>query len=177
MASRNKKSVGSKEFCHPDMNVSSRRVLCLNVRCISFGFVVIEEPLLLLDWGVRRFSLRNLMQRPLESKIERILDDHHPHLVLVNAPIVDSQRRATAVLEQIINQRSLPVTALSRSDVRHAFPTENENKYEIAAAIAERLPSLRPYLPSRRRAWEAEPYQMRVFDAAAIALAHLDNMG
>ncbi|MEL6818979.1 MAG: hypothetical protein AAFP80_10055 [Pseudomonadota bacterium] len=45
------------------------------------------------------------------------------------------------------------------------------NKYEEAALLAIKYPQLEPSVPHKRKLWEAEPRQMIVFEALALAEA------
>ncbi|MEO1700616.1 MAG: hypothetical protein AAFR71_01080 [Pseudomonadota bacterium] len=45
------------------------------------------------------------------------------------------------------------------------------NKYEEAALLAKKYPQLEPSRPEKRKLWEAEPRQMIVFEALALAEA------
>ena len=47
------------------------------------------------------------------------------------------------------------------------------NKYQVARAVAKRLPDLAAKLPRKRKIWEKEHYRMRIFDAAAVGVAYL----
>ena len=68
---------------------------------------------------------------------------------------------------------STEVWTLKRSDVRHAFQRNGgRNKYQIAAAIVETFPELRPKLPPKRKAYQPERYNAVIFDAVALALTH-----
>jgi hypothetical protein len=49
------------------------------------------------------------------------------------------------------------------------------NKYEIACAVAERLPELAPRLAPKRRIWQSEDYRMSIFDAAALGVAYFSR--
>lgn len=44
-----------------------------------------------------------------------------------------------------------------------------KNKYEEAEALAALFPSLRAWLPERPRIWEAEPRNILIFEAIALA--------
>jgi hypothetical protein len=70
--------------------------------------------------------------------------------------------------------RRIPVHVLSPRDVRKMFSERSTNKYEIASAVAAGLPELRTILPPKRRPWESERYNMSIFDAAAVGLAHFE---
>ena len=158
------------------MSEYSRRIIALNIRCISLGFIAIEEPRELLDWGVRRFSSRRAGTKvPLQRKIEQMLDNYDPQIVVVNIPLVQPQALAVSVVKEISRRRSVAFKMLSPSDISAAFGNRHQNKFELAAALAGQITELRPYLPSKRKPWESEPYQMRIFDAAALALAYLHS--
>ena len=49
-----------------------------------------------------------------------------------------------------------------------------ENKYQEAAALAERFLIIAPWLPKRPRIWESEPRNMILFEALALALPVID---
>jgi hypothetical protein len=64
-----------------------KRVLALDVRPRSFGYVVIEGPTLLLDWGVQSFRHgRNAVRIPLATKIAALLEDFQPAVVVTKEP-------------------------------------------------------------------------------------------
>ena len=42
------------------------------------------------------------------------------------------------------------------------------NKYEEAAALAERFPDLKPILPKPRRTWETEPRETIIFESVVL---------
>lgn len=49
------------------------------------------------------------------------------------------------------------------------------NKYEEADALAARFPMLLAWLPNRPRIWEAEPRNMILFEAVALALSIIEE--
>src|SRR5438094_1149947 len=64
-----------------------KRVLALDVRPRSFGYVVFEGPALLLDWGVQSFrNGRNAVRVPLATKIGALLEDFQPAVVVTKEP-------------------------------------------------------------------------------------------
>jgi hypothetical protein len=64
-----------------------KRVLALDVRPRSFGYVVFEGPDLLLDWGVQSFrNGRNAVRIPLATKISASLEDFRPAVVVAKEP-------------------------------------------------------------------------------------------
>ncbi len=62
-------------------------------------------------------------------------------------------------------------------DVSVRRPRDHRNKYEEAAALSGRFPSLRPWLPKGRKLWESEPRSVTYFEALALALVVIDRGG
>src|SRR5438876_11739487 len=64
-----------------------KRVLALDLRPRSFGYVIFEGPTLLLDWGVQSFRRgRNAVRIPLAIKIAALLEDFQPAVVVAKKP-------------------------------------------------------------------------------------------
>jgi hypothetical protein len=54
------------------------------------------------------------------------------------------------------------------------YPTNN--KYEIAAIIAQKFPELGWRLPSYTKPWESEHWRMPIFDAVFVGVVFLDSV-
>src|SRR6266851_2983119 len=136
------------------------RILCLDVRPRSFAFVVFEGPKLVLDWGARSFRRGvNAVRVPLGIKIGRLLDEYLPCLLVLERP---RSRRHVRVVAATIKQAKIhriPVRLLSATAIDKAFSSCNDNKHEIASALATRFPDLLPILPPKRKPWESEDYR------------------
>lgn len=75
-------------------------------------------------------------------------------------------------LREEMRARSIPFIPLDRSDIRMVFATLGcRTKHEIASAVADRFPELRPRLPRPRKPWDKERKRVAVFDAIATAIA------
>ena len=61
---------------------------------------------------------------------------------------------------------------LSSKAVKRVFAGRNDNKDQIASAVAEQFPELLSILPPKRRPWQSEDYRMTIFDAAAVGIAY-----
>jgi hypothetical protein len=142
----------------------------------GFGFVVFGAPARLLDWGVK--EARSDKNRLATRKICRMIRDIKPVAVVIENWMHASCRRSarvrTLLLDVAVLASKSGSTAIiySRHQVRRAFGDAGKSKDAIAAAIAGQLPSLRPWLPPKRRIWESEHHSMAIFEAAALALAH-----
>src|SRR5256885_7228127 len=88
-----------------------KRVLALDVRPRSFGYVVFEGPTLLLDWGVQSFRHgRNAVRIPLATKIAALLEDFQPAAVVAKEPPSRkkvNRSRTRKVLELVRHKASL----------------------------------------------------------------------
>src|SRR5207247_9609559 len=84
-----RRAAPSPAWKHKLMNklANTKRVLALDVRARSFGYVVFEGPALLLDWGVQSFrNGRNAVRVPLATKIAALLEDFQPAVVVAKEP-------------------------------------------------------------------------------------------
>jgi len=148
-------------------------VLALDLHPLSYGFAVFEGPKELIDWGIRSFRHGvHAVKVPMPVKLERLFDQYEPQVVVIRTPktaIVQSRVRTIAAL---VKHRQIAMRQIPDATIRLSFPHRNQNKYQIAEAIAERFPELSPRLRARRKTWQAERYSMSIFDAAAIGIAY-----
>lgn len=159
------------------MDQKARRVLALDLRPRSFGFVVFEGPDQLLDWGVK--SLRDLSggEVPAEHRLAPLLHEFQPSVVLLKSTIWD-RRKTRVQLASILDairmegKDRIAVRLISPQRIRRMFPGSVRNKDDLASRVACRFPDLAWKLPPRRKLWQREHYRMSIFDAAALALAY-----
>ncbi len=155
---------------------NQNRVLALDVRARSFGFVAFEGSRRLLDWGVRSFRQGvNAAKIPAEKKIATLMDEFCPRVVVLRKRAVDKNKKRCRMGKATLRQaekRRIPVRLLSQRTVKNAFADHGRNKYTIASALAERFPELASRLPPKRKIWQSEDYRMSIFDAAALGVAY-----
>ena len=155
---------------------SLTRVLVLDLHPRRFGYVVVEGPEKLLDWGVRSHRRKG---NPADGLIRRrlgpLLALWKPSVVVLREPLRTRTPNPpiNRFLKQIImaakNQRA-------RFQILKKRPTDRADKltkYQRAQAVIERFPVLRQKLPPNRKTWESEHYRMSIFTAAALAIAYL----
>jgi len=161
---------------HPNEN----RILAIDLRSRSFGFVVFEGPTRLIDWGVKSFRQGvNAVKIPASLKLAGLMDEFCPSAVVIQKELVDSRKRAgmrNAFLKEA-EKRRIAIRPVSRRTVSAAFPRCNRNKYTIAAALVKQLPELAARLPGTRKIWKSEDYRMSIFDAAALGVAYSVRYG
>ncbi len=160
------------------LHSNEKRILAIDLRSRSFGFVAFEGPTRLLDWGVKSFRQGvNEPTVPASTKFAGLMDDFSPSAIVLRTHDSDTKKRAlmrNALLREATKRR-IPVQLLSRSGVKNAFPDCNRNKYTIAVALTKQLPELAPKLPSVRKIWKSEDYCMSIFDAAALGVAYFQS--
>src|SRR5438477_3179535 len=153
------------------------RILALDLHPRSFGYVVIESPTKLLDWGVcsdRRKHGANVLVR---KRLMQLLDLWRPAALVLHNPVKKSRRpnqKKDGLTEWIVAEaksRRIMVHAPVKSSAD--YQGKNLTKYENARRVAERFPVLTRALPPKRKAWESEHYRMSIFTAAALAMAQL----
>ena len=146
----------------------------------GFGFVLFSAPATPLDWGVK--ETRWDKNRQAKSKIEAMLREIKPAVVVIENWLHASCRRSEWV-RVLLNEVAVlahkgGATAMiySRWHIYRTFRMKGKSKDAIAAAIAEEVPALRPWLPPRRRIWESEHHSMAIFEAAALAMVHYGTL-
>jgi len=161
-------------------SAKEKRVLALDVRPRSFGYVVFEGPNQLLDWGVRSFRRGvNVVEVPRGRKLEWLKEDYLPSVIILRAPGPKSKRRKfVAMVEAKAERLGISVRLLRSGAVQKALGGQRRlTKYAIARALAERFPELRWALPPKRKPWQSEDYRMSIFDAAALGVAYFACQG
>jgi hypothetical protein len=148
----------------------SEKLLSLEVHPLSYGFIVFEGPDQVIDWGVRTFH--KSVRVPMKKKLGILIDEYRPRTVLVARTRAVLRLR---VLENAARGRGVRVLTFPSHFANKAFP-DARNKDERALAVAGRLPALSPYIPPKRKPWKPEHYRMSIFGAAAIGLAHFDQV-
>jgi len=148
---------------------SLARILALDLHPRRFGYVVMENPGKLLDWGVRR-SYRKTKSHPevlVGGRLRRLLKIWRPG----------------AVVARIGERRNKDVQSLFRHIKKEAGRTSflpivgsrdyhvGRGKYQRAVEMAMRFPEIGWKLPPKRKPWESEHYSMSMFEALEAAVA------
>jgi hypothetical protein len=153
-----------------------QRILCLDIRPRSFAFVAFEGPNIVLDWGARSFRRGvNVVRVPLGTKVARLIDEYLPCVLVLERPRTRKHVRIVEAIRRQAKIRKLPIRLLPAKAVDEAFSGRNDNKHQIASALATQFPDLLPVLPPKRKAWQSEDYRMSIFDAVALGIAHFER--
>jgi hypothetical protein len=153
------------------MNRSRRqliRTLALDLHPRSFGYAVFENADL-LDWGLRKWPSRQL--KTAGRKICRLFDLWQPMRLLIRE---GAPRREYEMAQAVARNAKVPVVDVARAIVQHAFrSSKRASRFDVARVVAERYPELALRLPAARKLGHAEPFQLRMFNAAAAGMACL----
>jgi len=150
---------------------SLTRILALDLHPRSFGYVVIESPNKLLDWGVCR-SYRKTKRHPevlVGGRLHPLLKMWMPDVVVTR--IGERTGKDVRTLFGQIKKEVGRTPFLRIRDSRDRYL--DRGRYERAQTVVQRFPVLTQKLPPKRKPWESEDYRMSMFAAAALAMAYL----
>ena len=152
-----------------------KRVLAIDPTTKGFGFVVLEGPENLIDWGVKEVKY-NKDVRCLRQVAE-LIEHYEPDVIVVEDYAAKGCRRCPRVqllirdIFKLALEKKIKIHSVSQRAVRAAFSRFGaRTKHEIAGAIAKRLPELAPRQPPYRKPWMSEDDRMSIFDAVALVL-------
>jgi hypothetical protein len=155
-------------YCNPMKRSSSPfdRILALDLHPRSFGYAVFENADL-LDWGLRKWPPRQL--KTAGRKLCRLLALWQPMRLLIRE---GAPRREYAMVEALAQNAKVPMLCVTRAVVQDAFrSSKRASRFDVARLVAERYPELALRLPATRKLGHAEPFQLRMFNAAAVGMA------
>ncbi len=154
----------------------SSSVLALEPNARGLSFVFFEQEGKLADWGIH--EIRNLKNIRCRRRALTLLRRLQPDFVVMENTHAMGARRQRRIIELLgqmkadANQMGLQVSLISKRTIQEQFCVFGTgSKDDIATAIATMVPELAEKLPSRRRIWESEHYNMGMFEAAALAIS------
>lgn len=118
----------------------------------------------LKDWRSSERAARSTVDAA--GFAQQMIDFYRPDVLVVEKVETSSKgesaRRIIWAMAMIGEQNGLLDVSVER-------PRDYANKYEEAEALAKRHPSIGPWVPRKRRFFEAEPRAMVIFEALALA--------
>jgi hypothetical protein len=151
-------------------------LLAIDPTSRGFAFAVLEAPAFLVDWGSRKATSSDILQ-----KVDELFGRYKPDVLVLEDPAADGARRRKRARREIGSierralKRGLRVERVSRLGVRNTF-APGKSKYEVAALLGEIYPVLANRLPRKRKTWMPEEARMSVFDAVGFAGATVERM-
>ena len=154
-----------------------RRILAIDPTSRGFGFVVLEGPKRLIDWGL--FQARIRKNHSCLGQVKKLIDHYRPNLLIVE-DLRQNRRRCSRVrkllqtVQNLASKSHVKCKAVSLTRVRRVFSDGRAvvTKYAVAEMVSQRFPELAPRLPPPRKPWHSEAEAMAIFDALALALGY-----
>jgi len=154
-------------------------VLAVHPTSKGFGWVVFEGPLAPVDWGIA--GTKTHRSATAMRRLEGLLDQYHPSVVLFEAYEEGQARRGERIREltqsmrACAENRDITVFVYSRALIaKHLLGKPKATRHEIAEAVSKLLPIFRPRLPRARELWHSEDTRQSLFDAGALAITHFE---
>jgi Holliday junction resolvasome RuvABC endonuclease subunit len=143
----------------------------------GFGYVVIEGPRLLVDYGI--CTVKPISNDAVMTRLKKIINFYKPTKVLLReadrASVSHSPRvgKLIGAIGKFVKDKDIPVYRYSREQIKNVFEQFGATtKYEIAQKIIGEYDELKDRAPKPRKAWMEEDYNMGIFDAMAIIGTH-----
>ena len=154
------------------------RILALDVHPRSFGYVVVETPNKLLDWGVRSHRHKgNSIDVLIRRRLKPLLELWRPTVVVLCNGLSRQRthQRRDRLLKRIASEAKNHQVAVRIIKKRPGTDAgKGLTKYENARRVAEQFSVLQWKMPPKRKPWESEDYRMSIFTAATLAIAQLN---
>jgi Holliday junction resolvasome RuvABC endonuclease subunit len=158
------------------MTTTQLSVLGFHLSSRGFGWALFEDHLSLVDWGV--FDFRASENAIALNRMETLLDEHHPGVLALERHENRRHQRIRRLCFAVVRsaeRRGIAVYRYSRMEIAGSrFINGARTRQQVAAAVANCLSALRQRLPKPRQIWVGERSAMRLFCAAACALAYFD---
>lgn len=149
------------------------RILAIHPGHGGFGFVVMESPEQIVDWGIKACPSTDAVC--ILRRIVALTDQYRPGVLLLT---VRTNRRRNPRLLRLIKgirvacrKQGVAPRAISREAIHALFSRYGRTKNELALAVVHKLPQLSRWFPRKRRMWGGEDHRMKIFEAALLALA------
>jgi len=152
-----------------------KRVLAIDPFSRGVGFVVLEGPACLIDWGLRTTGRAD--NAKAARVIEKLMNRFRPDvLALEDWDSAGSRRcgRVEELLDRIAatEEKHAIVRLVTLHQIRAIGPLpQTSTKHGRASFLAERFPELQPFRPPFRKPWMPEDDRMAIFDALSFAVA------
>jgi hypothetical protein len=146
----------------------------------GFGYVLMTSPLAPVDFGIKSVRTKDKNARSMKGVI-KLIETHHPEAIVLEDPTAPGSqqkpriRRLARAIANYADNEVIDLSILSRAAVTECFaPVAAKTRYEIAVAIAQRIPAFERFLPPTRKKWDSEHQNMSIFAAAALAITYFD---
>jgi Holliday junction resolvasome RuvABC endonuclease subunit len=151
------------------------RALAVDIASRGLGFALLEGPLALIDRGF--YNARADRDERCVTRLVWMLTKFKPDVLVIEDFGQKTRRPARVkalaeVFAAAAKEHGIACHRISRKTVKSRFPTCRD-RYEIARALAERFPEIKPLCPPARKIWKSEDPRINIFDALSFAVTHL----
>jgi len=158
------------------------RILAIAPTTRGFGFAVLEDGAILVNWGIR--SAEGDKNKQSVAKVKQLITQYQPSLFVLQDMKTSFRRSRVRNLSQkligVAAANKVKVAFISLEQVRLGLLTDGRGtKDAVAEALVKKFPQeLTPRLPKKRnRPWISEQYNMGIFDALALAVTYHSFLG
>ena len=149
----------------------------------GFAFVFFEGPDSPFDWGVKEVKEKHKNTKTV-AEIKKLIDRYRPGVLVIEDTTDGGSRRTSRIrklyrtLSHLAVAEYVELYRYKRSDINECFASVGaRTKYEIAQAIALRIPAFAHRIPPFRKPWMSEDPRQSLFDAVALALVFYQQTG
>jgi hypothetical protein len=153
-------------------------ILSIYATSRGFAFGLFEGPESPFDWGVREID-NPWRNRKCLGAIAEIIDRNQPCHIVIEDAAEPLSRRSVRVqqlyrsIATLADKNFVQVHRISKPAIRQCFAAVGAiTKYEIAQAIAMRIPAFAIRIPPVRKPWMSQDSRQSLFDAVALALTY-----
>ena len=154
--------------------METRTILAIYPKAKGFGYVALDTPDNLIDYGVVTF--RQVTNAKVMKRLNKMLRYLEPDTVITKKPDPKKNNRNTKLAGQIkkwVDKNHMAFAAYSREDIREAFkPLGIKSRLAIAHRLCEQFEELWVLKPKPHREWESEDYNLCLFDALSLVATH-----
>ena len=144
----------------------------------GMGWIIFEGPFSPHDWG-HATARKGDKNATCLSYIEKLLARFSPETIVLEAFEKQRSSRADRIcrlgraIVALALEMRIDVAIYTRADIKGCFVSVGAStRQQIAEAVARQFVPLRHRVPKARKAWEADPPRMALFNAAALVLTH-----
>jgi hypothetical protein len=146
----------------------------------GLSYAVFDEKRRLLDWGGKQVRVaKDYNCRRIARRVRLGFDPKYVIIEDGDAPTSRRKPRLREVLRALGQDAADDghiVVRIPRLTVRQRFSVYGiASRDDLASAVCEKYPELKPRLPKRRRPWESEHYSIAIFHAVALGVTFFDS--
>jgi Holliday junction resolvasome RuvABC endonuclease subunit len=149
----------------------------------GLGFVVLEGPARLIDWGTKAVRRSDKNRRCTRAVLD-LIRWYEPDVLVVEDCRTRGSRRCPRVrtllggLDLPAKTRDVRVCKIAPRAARVACTASADaTKHQVATTLATTFPELALRLPPPRKPWMSEDARMSIFDALALAVTFYGGAG